>query len=246
MAARAEEAGVRKASMDAATTLVLGLLGGAFIALGAAYSTAATAGLTPGLGTTRLVGGVTFSLGLILVIVGGAELFTGNALIVMGAAGGRVTLRALLRNWGLVYAGNFAGAAATALLVWLSGPPVLVAENAIRIAEAKVRLGFGQAVALGVLCNGLVCLAVWLCFGARTLADKVLAIVFPISAFVACGFEHSVANMYVLPLGLLLGAPALGWEAVLLKNLLPVTIGNILGGGVLVGGVYWFVYLRRA
>lgn len=250
IAARAEEAGTRKASMDAPRTLTLALLAGAFISLGAAFSTAATAGLTLDYGLVRLIGGATFSLGLILVIAGGAELFTGNALIVMAAAGGKVRPAALLRNWGLVFLGNFAGALATALLVWLSGQAAFgggaVGANMLRIAESKVRLGFGQAAALGTLCNGLVCLAVWLSLGARSTADKILAIVFPISAFVTCGFEHSVANMYFVPLGIFLGgSPELTWGAFLLKNLLPVTLGNILGGGVLVGLVYWFVYLRR-
>jgi formate transporter len=253
IAARAEEAGVKKAGLDAVRTFVLGVLAGAFIALGAAFSTTATAGLTLDYGLVRLIGGATFSLGLILVIAGGAELFTGNALIVMAAANGRVGPAALLRNWAIVYAGNFAGAAATAVLVAWSGQAEMgggaVGANALRIAEAKCRLGFGQAVALGTLCNALVCLAVWLSLGARGTADKILAIAFPITAFVACGFEHSVANMYFVPLGLLIreagAAPDLTWSAFLLRNLLPVTLGNVLGGGVLVGLVYWFVYLRR-
>jgi formate/nitrite transporter len=218
-------------------------------------------------GITRLAGGLSFCLGLILVIVGGAELFTGNALIVMAAASGKVSLGRLLRNWALVYAGNFAGALATAAVVLASGQHAFgggaVGANALRIAAAKCGLGFGQAVALGVLCNVLVCLAVWLTLGARSVADKILAIVFPIAAFVALGFEHSIANMYFIPLGLGIKAwadpsfwsaaglspgdvPKLTLEAFLVANLIPVTLGNIVGGAGMVGLVYWFVYLRPA
>lgn len=254
IAQRAEEVGVKKAALDAPRTLALAVLAGAFIGLGAAFSTTVTAGSTLDFGLQRLLGGATFSLGLMLVIGAGAELFTGNALIVMAAAGGRVGPGALLRNWALVYAGNFVGAAATAALVYWSGQHQMgagaVGENALRIAAAKCRLGFAQAVALGMLCNVLVCLAVWLCLGARSLGDRLLALFFPVTAFVACGFEHSVANMYFVPLGLWIrggaGLEELTWGRFLAGNLLPVTLGNILGGAVMVGLVYWFVYLRPA
>jgi formate/nitrite transporter len=252
IALRAQELGQKKAAMDAPRTLVLAVLAGAFVGLGAAFSTTATAGLSIGWGLERLVAGATFSLGLVLVIAAGAELFTGNALIVMAVAGGKVGLRALLRNWSLVYLGNFAGAAGLALLVWLSGQPSMgggaVAENALRTAAAKCRLDFVPALALGVLCNLLVCLAVWLCLGARGTGDRILAVLFPVTAFVACGFEHSVANMYFVPLGLLIGGgpPELTWGRFLAGNLLPVTVGNVIGGAVLVGLVYAFVYLRKA
>jgi len=264
MARRAEEIGARKVAMDAPGTLVLAVLAGAFIALGGAFATTALAGAGPApWGAMRVLAGVTFSLGLILVIVGGAELFTGNALIVMAWASRRVTTRALLRNWLIVFGGNFLGAAATAGLVFLGGVHHFggggVGVTALAIAHAKLQLGFGQAVALGILCNALVCLAVWLSYSARTTADRILAIVPPISAFVAAGFEHSIANMYFVPLGLLIAgldpgfvaahdlgghARALSWSAFLRGNLLPVTIGNVIGGTVLVGAVYWFVYLR--
>jgi formate/nitrite transporter len=251
--------------MDAISTVVLGVLAGAFIALGGVFATTALAGAGPApWGATRMLGGVAFSLGLVLVIVGGAELFTGNNLIVMAWASRRVSTRALLRNWLIVFAGNFVGASATAVLVYLGGTHRsgngAFGVTALAIAHAKVELGFTQAIALGVLCNTLVCLAVWLTLSARTTADRVLAIVPPISAFVAAGFEHSVANMYVVPLGLLItrldpgfavaaGAPgpprqALTWGAFLGCNLLPVTVGNVIGGAGLVGLVYWFVYLR--
>jgi formate/nitrite transporter len=204
-----------------------------------------------------------FSLGLVLVVVGGAELFTGTNLIVMAWAG-RVPTSALLRNWLIVFVGNFVGATATAGLVYLGGTHHggggAFGATALAIAHAKLQLGFSRAVALGVLCNTLVCLAVWLTLSARTTTDRVLAIVPPISAFVAAGFEHSIANMYFIPLGLLiagldpafaaaadvpgLSIHALTWGAFLARNLLPVTIGNVIGGAVLVGLVYWFVYLR--
>jgi formate transporter len=266
MARRAEEAGVRKCGMDAVTTFVLAVLAGSFIALGGVFATTALAGTGAApWGPIRVLAGVAFSVGLILVVVGGAELFTGNNLIVMAWASRRVATRALLRNWLIVFAGNFVGAGATAALVYLGGVHRAgggaFGVTALAIAHAKVGLGFGQAVALGVLCNTLVCLAVWLTLSARTTADRVLAIVPPISAFVAAGFEHSVANMYFVPLGLLItrldpvfaataGAPApssqaLTWSAFLGRNLLPVTIGNVIGGAILVGLVYWFVYLRN-
>jgi formate/nitrite transporter len=265
MARQAEEVGVRKASMDATTTFMLAVLAGAFIALGGVFATTALAGTgAVPWGPARVLAGVAFSVGLILVVVGGAELFTGNNLIVMAWASGRVPTAALLRNWLIVFAGNFAGATATAGLVYLGGTHHggggAFGATALAIAHAKLQLGFIQAVALGVLCNTLVCLAVWLTLSARTTTDRVLAIVPPVSAFVAPGFEHSVANMYFIPLGLLIagldpafvaaagppGLPiaALSWSGFVGRNLLPVTIGNVIGGAVLVGLVYWFVYLR--
>jgi formate transporter len=268
MARRAEDAGVAKAALDAPRLFVLAVLAGAFVALGAVTSTVALAGASGALpyGVARLIGGVAFSLGLVLVIVGGAELFTGNNLIVMAWASRRVSLRALLRNWVVVYAGNFAGAVATAGLVFASGHygagGGAVGATALSIAASKTSLGFGQAIALGVLCNALVCLAVWLCFSARSTADRILAIVPPITAFVAAGFEHSIANMYFVPIAIFVRAgapdafwasigksaadyPTIGWEQFLLGNLVPVTIGNVVGGTILVGAVYAFVYRRR-
>jgi formate/nitrite transporter len=263
MARRAEEVGVRKAAMDATTTFTLAVLAGAFIALGGVFATTALvgAGSAPW-GAIRVLAGVAFSVGLVLVVVGGAELFTGNNLIVMAWASRRVSTWALLHNWVIVFAGNFVGAGGTAALVYLAGTHRsgggAFGATALAIAHAKVQLSFTQAVALGVLCNTLVCLAVWLTLSARSTADRVLVIVPPISAFVATGFEHSVANMYFIPYGLLIAGldgsfaatamerslPALTWGAFLGRNLLPVTIGNIIGGAGLVGLVYWFVYLR--
>jgi formate transporter len=206
-----------------------------------------------------------FSLGLILVVVAGAELFTGNTLVVIAAASRRVTLRQLLWGWTIVYAGNFAGALATTLLVYLSGTfesgTGAVGARALDVAATKTSLGFGEAVVLGVLANALVCLAVWMAMSARSVTDKVVAVVFPVTAFVAAGFEHSIANMEFVPAGLFIKAwapssfwsaigadaadyPTITWGDFLAGNLLPVTIGNIIGGAVLVGLVYWFVYLR--
>ncbi len=267
MALAAESAGVRKTRLDIMSLLMLAILGGAFIALGAMFATTVLAGAngTIPYGLTRLLAGVPFCLGLILVIVGGAELFTGNALMVMAWAAGKVRLLEMLRAWLIVYIGNFIGAAGTALLVFLSGQYLAgkgaVAGVALKIATDKASLPFDQALFLGILCNVLVCLAVWLSIGARTTSGKVLAIVFPVSAFVAAGFEHSVANMYFVPLGLFIKdhAPSELWSQVggdptnfadltwsrFFFGLIPVTIGNIIGGGGLVGGVYWFIYLRK-
>ena len=269
MAIKAEGIGVKKAGMDAASTFVLSLLAGAFIALGAVFSTTVVAGTAATLpyGVVRLLAGLVFTLGLILVVVGGAELFTGNNLIVMAWASRKVSTVLLLRNWLIVYLGNFVGAVGTAVLVYLGGQYAFgngaIGAAALTAASAKAGLGFGQAFVLGILCNGLVCLAVWLTYSARSTADKILAIVPPIAAFVAAGFEHSVANMYFIPIGLFIktGAsdsfwstlgktagdfPDLTWQHFFIGNLLPVTLGNIVGGAVLVGAVYWFVYLRTA
>ena len=265
MAEKAEAVGAAKASLGTLPTIMLGVLAGAFIALGAVFATTVVAGSTLSFGLSKLLAGLTFSLGLILVIVGGAELFTGNNLIVMAWAGGRVSAKALLRNWGLVYLGNAIGAVGTAVLVFLSGHHTFggaeVGTAALKIAAGKMEFGFLQAVVLGVLCNALVCLAVWLTFSARTTVDRVAVIVLPITAFVAAGFEHSIANLYFVPHALLIkwGAGGEFWQqagvalgdldgltttAFLVNNLLPVTLGNIVGGGVLVGWVYWVIYLR--
>jgi len=254
VAERVRDAGVKKAIAPAATLLALAVLAGAFIALGALfYTVTITSGLNQSshFGLSRLAGGVAFSLGLILVVVGGAELFTGNNLMAMAWASGRVTGAQVLRNWGLVYLGNLAGAIGTVVLVLLAGIPQMsdgaVGETMIRIARAKVSLDPVSALARGVLCNVLVCLAVWLCMAARSVTDKILAIVFPITAFVACGFEHSVANMFFLPLGIALtasGSEPITWTGAWL-NLAVVTLGNVFGGTGLVALVYWFVYLRH-
>ncbi len=267
MATKAEAIGVKKATGNAAQLFALAILAGAFIALGAIYCTTVLAGTSSlPYGVQRLLGGLVFCLGLILVVVGGAELFTGNNLIVMAWANGKVTTAQLLRNWGIVYLGNFVGSIATAAIMFLSNQYTFgsgaVGLTALNIANAKSGLDFIPAVALGIMCNAMVCMAVWLCFSARSTTDKILSIIFPISGFVAAGFEHSIANMYFIPIGLFIkyGAPAAFWEKIgktaadfanltwgnfFIKNLLPVTIGNIIGGAVMVGVVYWFIYLRK-
>ncbi|MBL8565364.1 MAG: formate/nitrite transporter family protein [Hyphomicrobiaceae bacterium] len=249
MAQLVEEVGVRKCALPFVTTLTLGVLAGAFIAFGAMFYTVVVTGSELGFGPTRLIGGLVFSLGLVLVVVGGAELFTGNSLIVMAWADGRVSTADILRNWALVYAGNLIGALGTVVLVHLAGTMSLgsgsVAATARAIAEAKVAIAPQEAFFRAILCNVLVCLAVWMCFAAHSVSGKALAIVFPISAFVALGFEHSVANMYLLPIGALQQGAEIGIGAIL-ANIVPVTLGNMVGGGVLVALVYWLVYLRRS
>ncbi len=216
-----------------------------------------------GFGPTKLLGGIAFCLGLVLVVVAGAELFTGNCLIVMAWFSGKVGFARLLRNWGLVYSANLIGSVALAVLMFYtlqwSFNGNAVGANAVMIANAKVNLSFGSALTRGILCNALVCLAIWLCFSARTVVGKILGILFPITAFVAAGFEHSVANMYFIPMGILLAKqPAVLQAAGLTSagvtnlgiggfvgNLVPVTIGNIIGGSFFVGAVYWAAYLRQ-
>jgi len=260
MAVRAENLGVRKAEMASGKVLLLAVLAGAFIALGAEFCTIVVTGTAPiiGFGLTKLAAGLVFSLGLILVIVAGAELYTGNNLIVMAYASGKIRAASVLRNWTIVYVGNLLGSVLTASLLYLSGQYTFaggaVGETAVAIANAKCGLDFWPALILGVYCNALVCLAVWLCFSARSTTDRILAIIFPISAFVASGFEHCVTNMYFIPVGLFIkhamGSQAgaaltdLTWGNFLWRNLVPVTIGNTIGGAGFVGVVYWWIYLR--
>lgn len=243
-----EEVGVRKVALGFVPTIVLGLLAGAFIAFGAMFYTMIVTGSELGFGPTRLIGGIAFSLGLVLVIIGGAELFTGNSLIVLAWASRRITTVALLRNWAIVYLGNLVGALATAMLVHFSGilssGDGAAGATAEAIVSAKIGLDPLQAFIRGILCNILVCLAVWMCFAAHSISGKVLVILFPITAFVALGFEHSVANMYLIPVGML-HAGHIDVSA-FVSNLLYVTVGNIVGGGVLVALVYWLVYIRTA
>jgi formate transporter len=268
MASKASRLGVTKATMGWKNMFMLSILAGAFISLGAIFATIVTTGGQGSFpfGFTRLLGGLVFSLGLILVVIAGAELFTGNNLIVMAWAEHTISSRAVLRNWGIVYAGNFAGTMATAIIIYFTRQYTFaggaVGANILNIAAAKCSLGFIQAVTLGIFCNALVCLAVWLCYSARSTTDKILSIIFPITAFVSSGFEHSVANMYFISIGLLVKKFAgnefwasigkssadyanLTWANFLLGNLLPVTIGNIIGGSIMVGIVYWFIYIRK-
>ena len=245
IARRIEAVGVTKAALGSLETVTLGILAGAFIALGSVFFLVVTTESGLGFGPERLLGGIVFSLGLVLVVVAGAELFTGNNLIVMAWIDKKVSGAALVRNWTLVYVANFAGAVGTAMLVTLAGTLAMgdgaMAETAFAVAAAKTRVVWHEAFFRGVLCNVLVCLAVWLTFAARDVTGKILAIILPISAFVALGFEHSVANMFFLPLALMNGAPDVTFAG-MVANLLPVTLGNIVGGGGLVGLVYWLCY----
>jgi formate transporter len=280
MALKAEGVGVAKAGLGVYRMFALGILAGAFIAMGANYATTVWAGLgnivvsagkdvafTTGFpyGLQRLLGGLVFSTGLILVVVGGAELFTGNCLMPMAWADKKITTGAMLRNWVIVYLGNFVGSVLTAYLIYLGKQHTFgggsVGLAALNIGVAKSSLGFLQCTVLAIFCNALVCMAVWLCFSARSTTDKILSIIPPISAFVACGFEHCVANMYFIPSAIFIkdldptyfatvaaklkdGGAILTWGNFLWNNLLPATIGNIIGGALMVGGMYWFIYLR--
>lgn len=267
MAVNAESIGVSKVSMPLHKTMALAILAGAFIAFGAAFFVVVTANSGLSEGITRFFGGVCFSLGLILVILGGAELFTGNNLIVMAWANKKVSSRQMLKNWLWVYIGNTIGAVLVAFLMFLSkihySASGQVGIHILNIAKKKCGLGFIQAMSSGILCNILVCLAVWLCFSSKSVSGKILSILFPISAFVTLGFEHSIANLYFVPEALFILKSDSGFmqqfadtslnaysnitlNHFLLDNLIPVTLGNIIGGGVLVGITYWFVYLKKA
>ena len=258
IALKAEDVGLMKARMAPARLFVLAIMAGSFIGLGAMASITIWTGLEQvPFGLMRMAGGIGFTLGLILVVLGGAELFTGNVLMVMAVASGRMGVMTLMRAWGIVFLGNIAGALAIALLVFLSGHHLLndgeTGRVAVAIAAAKTELPFVRAFFLGVLCNALVCLAVYLCYGAASTTDKILAILLPIATFVAAGFEHSIANVYFFAQALLIDALTEGIVGAsaatadlegIIDNLVPVILGNVVGGGVLVGLVYWFVYVH--
>ncbi len=258
-------AATKKAAIGPPALQVLALLAGAYIAMGAIMFTIITNDISPivGDGLTRLIGGIAFSLGLILVILGGAELFTGNNLLVTGYLDKKVTLKQVLSNWGWVYSFNFIGSLLLAVLFFYSGiwkaNGGAIGLRAINVAFAKSSLSWTEAIFRGILCNWLVCLAVWLSFASKDAIGKIIGIMIPIAAFVAAGFEHSVANMYFIPMGLFLKNQAM-FEAVLspailegltlktffVNNLIPVTIGNLIGGVLFVGVFYWNAYLRPA
>jgi formate/nitrite transporter len=245
VAERVEKAGVAKARLPALQTLALAVLAGAFIALGSMYYLVAMTEPGLGFGPSRVLGGVAFSLGLVLVLVAGAELFTGNALMVMAWVDRRIAGRELARNWALVLLGNLAGAVGAALLFHQADGTGLgggrLGGILATIARTKTELTWDVALLRGILCNALVCLAVWLSLAARDVGGRILAIVFPISAFVALGFEHSIANLFFLPLALLDGAEGVS-VADALHNLVWVTLGNVAGGAGLVGLAYWVCY----
>jgi formate transporter len=255
IAEKVEQSGVAKAKLPLLPMFMLGVVAGGSIGLGALYYTIVASDASLGFAVSRVLGGLVFCLGLALVIVGGAELFTGNNLIVMAWANGRITTAELLRNWVVVFIGNLVGGISMALLAFLSHYLDLndgkVELAALSIAKAKIELPLVIAFFRGVMCNILVCLAVWLAMGGRSVTDKILAVLLPISAFVAAGFEHCVANMFFIPLAIIaasMGKVPAAFDASSLTlggaihNLIPVTLGNIVGGSVLVGLVYFSIY----
>jgi formate/nitrite transporter len=262
MVCRLEDTCAAKTSRDTLSTALLGVLAGLFIGLGAVFYTLVTTDIGLGFGLGKLLGGLAFSLGLILVVVAGAELFTGNSLIVTPWLSTRVSASALLRNWGIVYFANLAGSLILVAVLYHAQFWALngygVGANALMIASGKTSLAFVPALCRGILCNVLVCLAVWMCLAGRSITEKILAIIFPITAFVACGFEHSVANMFFIPMGIAVAGQAEVVQAAgltasqianvtvpgLVHNLIPVTIGNIIGGAS-VGIIYWLIFLRK-
>ena len=263
IAEKAEAAGVTKSKLNWLSTGLLGGMAGVFIGLGAMFCTLAITNIGIGFGLTKILGGLVFCLGLILVVIAGAELFTGNSLLTMSFLSGRISFGRLARNWGIVYGANLVGSLALVGFMFFTNQWAFsdfgVGATALNIANAKVNLGFGEALVRGILCNFLVCLAVWMAFGARTVTGKIMAIIFPITAFVAAGFEHCVANMYFIPMGMLMakqpavlsaaGATAssvsnLNWAG-FAGNLGPVTLGNVIGGGAFIGALYWLSYLRK-
>ena len=256
IAARIETVGVNKARMAWLPMCMLGVLAGAFIGLGALFFVLVRSDATLSFAISQVLGGLVFCLGLLLVVVAGAELFTGNNLIAMAWADGQVSTAEVLRNWFWVCLANFVGAFVLALLVALSGHVQLngaqVGQTVFRIALAKQNLSLEQAFVRGVLCNVLVCLAVWMAMGGRSVIDKAVAIVFPITAFVASGFEHSIANMYFFSLTLILQQldPVTWGQSItvggMLGNLMAVIAGNLIGGSVLVGLVYFVIYRQPA
>jgi formate/nitrite transporter len=262
MAKRAEASAVRKANRDFISAFFLAVQAGSFIAFGAAFYTLVVHDSSLSVGLTKLIGGMSFSLGLILVIIAGADLFTGDTLMVMACFSRKIKVRQMFRSWSFVFLGNLVGALAIVALVYFSGHwangSTAVGVKALAIANHKVNLTYLQGFTSGMLCNILVCLAIWLCYSSRSVTDKILSIIFPIAAFVAMGFEHSIANMYFIPAGLLLKSNPevvalfsgtdlsnLTLSGFLWNNLLPVTIGNMVGGAIFVGSIYWILYLRK-
>jgi formate transporter len=250
-----EKVGVKKANLPLLASFMLAIVAGGSIGFGALYYTIVASDPTLGFATVRVVGGLVFSLGLALVLVGGAELFTGNNLIVMAWASGKVSARTMLLNWTIVWLGNLVGALGLIVLVFFSHHLDMndgrIGLSVLNTAAGKIRPDMMTLFVKGILCNVLVCAAVWLAYAGRSVTDKIIALILPISAFIAAGFEHCVANMYFLPLAWLLvqtgHAPA-NFDASLITlpgifhNLLPVTLGNIVGGAGFVGATYWAIY----
>ncbi|EHD21921.1 MULTISPECIES: formate transporter FocA [Brenneria] len=266
MAKVAEDAGVYKATKQPWTTFYLAITAGVFISIAFVfYITSTTGTATIPFGISKLIGGICFSLGLMLVVVCGADLFTSTVLTVIAKASGRITWKQLACNWVNVYIGNLLGALLFVALIWFSGEHTVAngawGLNVLQTANHKLEHTFIEALCLGILANLMVCLAVWMSYSGRTLTDKMFAMILPVAMFVASGFEHSIANMFMVPMGIVIknfAAPEF-WQAIemapsqfehltvshfITSNLIPVTIGNIIGGGLLVGLTYWVIYLR--
>jgi len=267
MADRVGQVGVAKSHLSTLTLFALSILAGVFIALGMQLSMLVTHTATSNYGLNQLVGGVAFTLALVLIVIAGAELFTGNCLIAMSFMARKITGRDLARNLIIAFIGNFIGALTLVLWIYHSNQWTLnnhlLGAKIVLTANDKVNLPFGAAFSRGVLCNALVCLGIWLCYSGRSNIDKILSLLWPISCLIACGFEHCVVNMWLIPMGLVLkgnsevlaaaekvcgGKPDLSnltfFKGFLIDNLVPVVLGNLFGGIILVAGVYWFVYLR--
>ncbi|MBI2471632.1 MAG: formate/nitrite transporter family protein [Planctomycetes bacterium] len=267
MADRVGQVGVAKSHLSTLTTFALSILAGVFIALGIQLSMLVTHTATSNYGLNQLVGGVAFTLALVLIVIAGAELFTGNCLIAMSFMARKITGKDLARNLIIAFIGNFIGA--LTLVLWIYNSKqwtinnYLLGAKIVLAANDKVNIPFGAAFARGVLCNALVCLGIWLCYSGRSNMDKILALLWPISCLIACGFEHCVVNMWLIPMGLVLKGNSAVLAAIeklhggqadlsnltffkgfLIDNLFPVVLGNLFGGIVLVAGVYWFIYLR--
>lgn len=263
IAKKVESAGIKKANLNFLSLVLLSILAGAYIAIAGEFYTLVIFDSNLSFGLTKLIGGLCFSIGLILVVIAGAELFTGNTMIIMAFASRVVTWKQLLKNWVISYLGNLVGSLSVVFIMFLTNQwktkEFMLGAKAVQIAATKTNLGFVEAFASAILCNALVCLAVWLCFSARTVISKIAAIIFPITAFVASGFEHSIANMYFIPMGIVLKnnpkviealnkiAPNLNLSRLniigFLGNLLPVTLGNIIGGAIMVGLIYWIIII---
>ncbi|MCC5796428.1 MAG: formate/nitrite transporter family protein [Methylophaga sp.] len=261
VAEKVKTVGVDKANMPLLPLVVLSLMAGAFISFAAMYYTVVMTDANMAYGLSRLIGGLVFALGFILVVVAGAELFTGNTLVVMAYAKRQISFLGLMRNWGIVYFGNAIGALVTVYLVYLSGylgnAEYGVGVTAIKTGLAKVELTTTEAFVRGLFCNVLVCLGSWMVYASRSVTDKVMAVLFPISGFVAMGFEHSIANMYMIPIAMVAAADqaivaasqldasqlqALDFSG-LMGNIVPVTLGNIVGGVGFVAMAYYLVYV---
>lgn len=255
---KAEDLGVTKTEMSFARSSMLSIMAGAFISMGAMFFCLVVGDPNLPFAIQRVLGGFLFCLGLILVVVAGAELFTGNTMIVMTAASKRIKWSAVWKNWIVVFIGNFIGALVIVGLVFLSEMPNMnggqIGQTMVSVAAGKMHAGWLALFAKGIMCNFLVCLGVWMAYASKTVADKILAVLFPITAFVACGFEHCVANMFFLPMGALLASfgvapagidPAAVNMVGALYNWSATVPGNIVGGAIFVGLAYWFIYRKK-